>query len=143
MCKDSAISAMMNGNSAQIVVLVVDDEDSIRRLIRNVLESAGYEVLDASNGHDGLALCQGHEGAIDILLTDLVMPGMGGHELVTAALGVRPNLIVLMMSGYSEEAVFDTKRPASARTAFLQKPFTSKGLQQKLRLTLASASAAA
>jgi CheY-like chemotaxis protein len=129
-------NALPNGD----VVLLVDDEDAIRRLVRHILESMGYTVLDACNGKDGLALCQSHQGVINLLITDVVMPELGGRELAAAALKLRPELVVVMMSGYSQEDVFDKR--VHPGTAFLQKPFTSSALQQVVRATIASAAAA-
>ena len=74
------------------VVLLVEDEDAIRRLARIILVKSGYVVLEARNGREGLALCEAHQGPIDLLLTDVVMPELGGRELAQAALKLRPGL---------------------------------------------------
>ena len=115
------------------VVLLVDDEASIRRLVRTLLEAIGYVVLDAGNGLEGLAVCRTHPGPIDVLVSDVVMPVLGGCELAAGAVELRPDLRVLLMSGHCEEAVLDR---VPAGTAFLQKPFTSMALAQKVRATL-------
>jgi DNA-binding NtrC family response regulator len=116
------------------VVLLVDDEDSIRRLVRIILESRGYVVLDACNGLEGLAVCRAHTGPIHLLLSDLTMPKLGGRDLAVGALQLRPALKVLFMSGCSEDVVPD--RLVEAGVAFLQKPFTAQALEQKVRDTL-------
>jgi CheY-like chemotaxis protein len=133
---------MFNDRSAHTgeMVLLVDDEESIRKLIRLILESMGYKVLDACNGKEGLALCRTHEGQIDILITDVAMPELGGRELAAAAVRLRPKLTVLFISGYSQEIVFEDR--AQTGTSFLQKPFTSQALEQKVRAALCSTAAA-
>src|SRR6202040_362336 len=87
------------------VVLLVEDEESLRTLARVILEARGYEVLDACNGRDGLALCEAHQGPIDLLLTDVMMPQLGGRELAEGAVKLRPSLKVLFMSGHTEDVV--------------------------------------
>jgi two-component system cell cycle sensor histidine kinase/response regulator CckA len=118
------------------VVLLVDDEDSIRRLVRTILEGMGYVVLDAGNGLEGLAVCRAHEGPIDILISDVTMPELDGRDLAASARELRPDLKVLLMSAHSEEVVFE--RRVAPGTAFLQKPSTSMVLERKLRATLDS-----
>src|SRR5580765_943445 len=87
--------------AARSVVVLVEDEELIRRLLERVLESAEYEVLVAPNGEVALRLIQGRAGELSLLLTDLVMPGMSGLELARAARELQPELPVLCMSGYS------------------------------------------
>jgi CheY-like chemotaxis protein len=116
------------------VVLLVDDEAGIRRLVRTILEANGYVVIDACNGLEGLALCQTHAGRIDLLLSDIRMPELGGRELVQGALKLRPGLRILFMSGYNE--VVDENAIAKGN-GFLQKPFTPSALVQKARATMA------
>ena len=116
------------------VVLLVDDEPSIRKLVRVILEDSGYVVLDAANGLEGLALCRAHPGPIHVLLSDIVMPELGGHGLAARALELRPALKVLFMSGYTQEPAFGA--PVGPVHAFLQKPFSSIALKQKLSGTL-------
>jgi len=116
------------------VVLLVEDEDAVRKLSRNVLEASGYVVLDARNGREGLALFQAHEGPIELLVTDVVMPESSGRELAEAAIKLRPALKVLFMSGHTQDVV--VKEGVRKGAAFLQKPFTPLGLAQKVRETL-------
>jgi CheY-like chemotaxis protein len=123
------------------VILLVEDEDAVRKLARLVLEASGYTVLESPNGREGLALCEAHEGPIDLLVTDVVMPELGGRELAEGALKLRPGMKVMFMSGHTQDVVL--KEGVQKGTAFLQKPFTPSGLAQKVRETLDSAAAAA
>jgi two-component system, chemotaxis family, CheB/CheR fusion protein len=118
-------------------VLLAEDEDMVRKLARTILESCGYVVYEASNGREGLALCEAHAGTIDLLVTDVVMPELGGRELAEAALKLRPALKVMFMSGHTQDVVL--KEGIQRGTAFLQKPFTATGFAQKVRATLDSA----
>ena len=118
------------------VILLVEDEDIVRMLARRVLETSGYVVLDARNGREGLTLCEAHEGAIDLLLTDVVMPEFGGRELAECALKLRPGMKVLFMSGHTQDVVL--KEGVRKGTAFLQKPFTPAGLARRVREALDS-----
>ncbi len=119
------------------VILLVEDEDAVLKLARMILETSGYKVLNARNGQEGLALCEVHEGPIDLLLSDVVMPAIGGRELAESALKLRPGLKVLFMSGHTQDVVL--KEGVQKGAAFLQKPFTPVALAQKVRETLDSA----
>jgi CheY-like chemotaxis protein len=116
------------------VVLLVEDEDMVRKLTRMILEASGYVVLDARNGREGLALCESRQGPIDLLITDVVMPELGGRELAEAALKLRPGLKLMFMSGHTQDVVL--KEGIEKGAAFLQKPFTAAGFAQKVRETL-------
>ncbi|MEX2260350.1 MAG: response regulator [Bryobacteraceae bacterium] len=118
------------------VILLVEDEDIVRVLARRILEARGYAVYEARNGREGLALCEAHQGPIDLLVSDVVMPELGGRELAEGALKLRPGMKVIFMSGHTQDVVF--KEVARKGTAFLQKPFTPVGLAQKVRETLDS-----
>jgi two-component system cell cycle sensor histidine kinase/response regulator CckA len=111
-------------------ILLVEDEDSVRQLVRETLESRGYRVLEAANGDAALALAAGHTDTIHLIITDVVMPGLSGHELVQQLLPARPTIKVLYLSGYAQEA-FAT--PSAAPKTFLQKPFTLQSLSRKVR----------
>jgi CheY-like chemotaxis protein len=115
-------------------ILLVEDEEIIRVLTRRVLEASGYVVYEACNGHEGLVFCQTHQGAIDLLVSDVVMPELGGRELAERALKLRPSMKVLFVSGHTEDVVL--KEGIKTGTAFLQKPFTARELAQKVRETL-------
>ncbi|HWS15142.1 MAG TPA: ATP-binding protein, partial [Candidatus Methylomirabilis sp.] len=120
-------------------VLVVEDEGMVRELVAEGLQRDGYSILAASNGREALTLAGGHDGPIDLLLTDLVMPGMNGMELAQRLMPLRPGMKVLYMSGYSEEAI---SRLGSVEdgTSFLQKPVTLSLLSRKVREILDSSS---
>lgn len=109
-------------------VLLVEDERGVRDLALRVLERAGYRVLVASDGVEALALWEDNPAQIDIVVTDVVMPRLGGSELVTRLRAERGDVPVLFMSGYARNAVIGDA-PADRRTRFLQKPFTVPALQ--------------
>jgi hypothetical protein len=116
-------------------VLLVEDEAAVRQFARRALESSGYCVLSAGNGAEALSLAEQHPGPIHVLLTDVVMPGMGGPELARQLSLLRPSLRVLFCSGYTDDAtVRDGVREAG--TAFLQKPFAPEELIHKVREVL-------
>ncbi len=121
-------------------VLLVEDEESVRELVRLTLASRGYQVLEAENGESGLRIAESFKEHIDILITDVVMPGIGGRELARKLLLLRPAISVLYLSGYTEDAVV-TRGAVGPRTAFLQKPFTLQNLAKKVREVLLSRSA--
>jgi CheY-like chemotaxis protein len=117
-------------------VLLVEDEEVVREVVRQMLERQGYEVLVAGDGADALALAERHGGSIDVLATDVVMPRMSGREVADRLLPLRPDLRVLFMSGYTEDpAVWEG---LEERKAFLQKPFTAGDLSAALRGLLAA-----
>jgi two-component system, cell cycle sensor histidine kinase and response regulator CckA len=120
-------------------ILLVEDEESVRQLIRETLESRGYHVLEAENGNAALALAAARSENIHLVITDVVMPGLSGHELVEQLLSVRPNTKVLYLSGHAEEAVA-SPLAAQAPKAFLQKPFTLQNLSRKVREVLGAPS---
>jgi two-component system, cell cycle sensor histidine kinase and response regulator CckA len=113
-------------------VLLVEDEDSVRQLVRETLESRGYRVLEAPNGNDALALAAAHADPIHLVITDVVMPGLNGHELVQQLQTARPTLKVLYLSGYAQDA-FPSTAAADSQKTFLQKPFTLQSLSRKVR----------
>ena len=118
-------------------VLLVEDEDSVRELVKVTLSSRGYNVIEAENGEAGLRLASESKDQIDILVTDVMMPGIGGRELAKRLLAVRPGIKVLYLSGYTEDAVV-TQGTLGPGTAFLQKPFTLQNLAKKVREVLSS-----
>jgi two-component system, cell cycle sensor histidine kinase and response regulator CckA len=119
-------------------ILLVEDEESVRQLIRETLESRGYQVLEAGNGHAALALAATRSDTIDLVITDVVMPGLSGHELVQQLLAARPTTKVLYLSGHAEESVAGPLAPQAPK-AFLQKPFTLQNLSRKVREVLGPA----
>jgi CheY-like chemotaxis protein len=116
-------------------VLLVEDEESVRELVRLTLVSRGYKVLEAENGECGLHIADSFKENIDILITDVMMPGMGGRELAKRLLELRPGISVLYLSGYTEDSVI-TQGSSGPPTAFLQKPFTLQNLAKKVREVL-------
>jgi CheY-like chemotaxis protein len=116
-------------------VLLVEDEESVRQLVRETLAAKGYEVMEAENGEDGIAVAAQHDGRIDLVITDVVMPGMGGRELVKHLAQSRPQTRVLYLSGYTEDAIV-SEGTIESGAAFLQKPFTLQNLSRKVREVL-------
>ncbi len=117
------------------VVLLVEDDDAVRSLTRRVLTRAGFEVLEASNGREALERLDQHPGAIDLVLSDVVMPDMGGAELADRLRERRPGLSVVLTSGYSEAELRGEVRDRAS--AFLVKPFTPEALVRVVSETLA------
>ena len=118
-------------------VLVVEDREVVRNLVRDVLMAAGFEVVAASGGEDALATFE-HEERCDLLLTDVVMPGMSGPELASLARDRFAGLAVLYMSGYTDD-VLDASALSEPSTAFLRKPFANGELVSKVRELLDAA----
>jgi CheY-like chemotaxis protein len=112
-------------------ILLVEDEDIVRGLTRKILTQAGYNVLDADGGEEAIRLCRTHVGPIDLLLTDVVMPEMSGKEVADRLLELRPEIRVLFMSGYTDEAIVQ-HGVLDANVEFIQKPFTWLKLTQKV-----------
>lgn len=116
-------------------VLVVEDEESLRRLARVSLEKDGYRVLEAGDGIQAVEVSSHHNGTIDLLLTDIVMPGMGGRTLAQELTRRRPELRVVYMSGYTGQT-FSSEAVIEPGTDFLAKPFTRETLLRKIREVL-------
>ena len=116
-------------------ILVVEDEDSVRMVACEILESKGYRVLRAAGGSEALALFKSHKSNIDLLLTDVIMPHMKGPELAARLLSLRPEMKVVFMSGYNEESILG-KRLGEDGTRLIQKPFTPNGLAKQIRQAL-------
>jgi CheY-like chemotaxis protein len=113
-------------------VLLVEDEPAVRDIARVILCDNGYTVLEAANGGEALDIARSHAGKISLLLTDMVMPRMGGVELAEKLVSLRRETKMLFMSGYPEKAVhLDEILPSGA--SFLMKPFNSKTLSDKVR----------
>jgi two-component system, cell cycle sensor histidine kinase and response regulator CckA len=118
------------GRGGSETVLLVEDEESVRQLAREVLETGGYQVLEAPDGGQALQLAEQHAGPIALLLTDVVMPGITGPDLARRLGARRPELKVLFVSGYLERGAGG---PGPAASPFLQKPFTADVLAGKVR----------
>jgi len=121
----------------QETILLVEDETNLRRLARQYLETQGYKILEAADGGAALQIIEGHKGKIDLLLTDVVMPGMNGRELAVAITAERPEIRVLYMSGYTENAI-GHNGTLYAGINLLQKPFSLPALKDKVREVLDS-----
>ncbi|GIF16115.1 ATP-binding protein [Actinoplanes teichomyceticus] len=118
-------------------VLVVEDEDALRDVAGRILTGAGYRVLSAEGGSRALELAAGHDGEIDLLLSDVVMPGMLGKELAERLTGARPSTRVLYMSGYAQP-VLASQGTLDPGVALLEKPFTADDLLAAVRKRLDS-----
>jgi len=117
-------------------ILLVEDETAVRAVTRQLLERNGYKVVEAPDGPAALALVDGKRGdEIDLLLTDVVMPGMSGRELADQLTARCPKLRVLYMSGYTDDAIV-RHGMLEPGLAYLEKPFRSAGLLRKVRETL-------
>lgn len=119
-------------------ILVVEDEDEIRDMVREYLERKGYTVVVASNGSDALQVAQRYKGTIHLLLTDVVMPQVGGHELAQQIKAMRPRIKIMFTSGYPEHAAFHGK-VADPSAMILQKPYPLTALASRIRQMLDTA----
>ena len=117
------------------IILLVEDEDEVRKLARRVLVDRGYTLLEAGNGEEALLVCDAHQDSIDLMVADVVMPGMGGGELAERLSILRPQMKVLYISGYTDDAIVHHGVLESGK-AFLQKPFTPTALARKVREVL-------
>ena len=115
-------------------ILLVEDEEAVRRLATRLLSSAGYHVSAAANGMDALALLERAESPIDLVITDVVMPGMGGTELAKRIAQIRPGLRVLFTSGFTNDAIGALEHG----THFIGKPYSIEQLTRKVREALES-----
>ena len=116
-------------------ILFVEDEDSVRELVRDYLAGTGYHVLEAVDGVQALEVAAAHKGAIQILVTDVVMPRLSGRELASRIAAQRPNIKILFISGYTDDSIF-RHGVLEGGVAYLQKPFNLKAIAQKIREAL-------
>jgi signal transduction histidine kinase/ActR/RegA family two-component response regulator len=116
-------------------ILVVEDAEPLRALTKEFLSASGYTVLEAANGDEAIRIAQSHAGTIDLLLTDVVMPRMGGKPLVEQMAQIRPNTRVLYMSGYPNDGIVQAGILANG-VALLEKPFTREILSKRVRQVL-------
>jgi CheY-like chemotaxis protein len=116
------------------MVLLVEDDPSVRRLIQRMLTGLGYEVIAAAVGSEAIEVARGHVGPIHVLLTDVVMAGMSGRELAAILVSERADTRVVFMSGYPDETVL---RQDLGHVSFVQKPFTVDTLAESLRAAIA------
>jgi two-component system, cell cycle sensor histidine kinase and response regulator CckA len=116
-------------------LLLVEDEPTIRASVRRLLEWHGYRVLEAENGREALRIYDENAEAVDLVLTDLVMPEMGGNELVQLLRIRNPGIRVVVMSGYAEQSVANNGA-MPAGVGFIEKPFTVDALMRQIRQVL-------
>ena len=116
-------------------ILLVEDEENVRALVGEALEESGYTVIVARTPYEAIGICESHKPRIDLMLTDVVMPGLNGRELAERVSPLRPEMKVLYMSGYSDNAVI-LHGILARDLAFLQKPFTLDALNRKVRKVL-------
>jgi two-component system, cell cycle sensor histidine kinase and response regulator CckA len=116
-------------------ILLVEDDEMVRKLVNEVLDNEGYRLLEAANGVAALSICAQYEEPIHLLLTDVVMPEMSGRELANRLAAVRSELKVLYMSGYTDDVIVH-HGVLDEGTEFIQKPFTPDVLARKIREVL-------
>jgi CheY-like chemotaxis protein len=124
-------TSLGKGEAQPLTVLLVDDEPSLRSALAEYLRGAGHHVLEAQNAHDALELARSHEGAIDVLLADVVMPGLRGTELANEIHKLHQETNVIYISGNAQN-LRDAQMPKGV--AFLQKPFRLAALAEQLKL---------
>jgi DNA-binding NtrC family response regulator len=116
-------------------ILLAEDEEMVRKLARQVLEMYGYRVLEAANGGAALLICERHDEPIHLLITDVVMPEVSGRELSDRLSQLRPDMRVLYMSGYTDDAIVH-QGVLDEGANFIQKPFAPDTLARKVREVL-------
>jgi two-component system, cell cycle sensor histidine kinase and response regulator CckA len=121
--------------SGSETVLVVEDEEGVRRLLRHVLASRGYKVLEATNGEQALRVYRESAGRVQLVLTDMIMPRMGGRELATRLSEIVPDVKIVFMSGYTDDVLLRTGELGRGMS-FLQKPLRPETLAAKVREAL-------
>jgi two-component system cell cycle sensor histidine kinase/response regulator CckA len=127
--KPAARASVPRGGTETI--LLAEDEEAVRDLVRTILEQRGYTVLEAADGHEAIGICEDYRGEIHLLVSDVVMPLMSGPELAARLLRLRPSLRTLFLSGYTDEAV--NAHGVIAGANFLQKPFKPVDLAARVR----------
>jgi len=123
-----------------VTILAVDDNEAIRSLLVETLESLGYKVIVAASGQEALEICRAKKEKIELLLADVVMPGMSGRQLTKKLQAVRPDLKVLLMSGYPADIVGPNSQ-LEPHLNFISKPFRQDVLSQKINQILKESSA--
>jgi signal transduction histidine kinase len=136
--EDVAESQPERASSGSETILLVEDEEAVRKLVRRTLEKQGYRLLVAASGDEALDIVEHHKGLIQLLITDVIMPQMGGRELAERLKSLRPDIQILFISGYTESTVVRTGNLAKEE-GFLQKPFTPITLTRRVRELLDTA----
>ncbi len=136
--RNRKIAAPLDYSRGSETILLVEDEEPLRRLCAEFLEQLGYHMLAAANGKEALALVQAYPGKIHLLITDVLMPELPGPELAQALLAMRPDLKVIFISGYSDGSLAHdgVLKPG---TVLVHKPFTIRALTATLREVLGPA----
>ena len=123
------------------IILLVEDDDSLRELTRRILAGLGYTVLISSHAAEAESVCRAFEGKIHVLLSDVIMPGGSGRDLVTRLIPLRPEMKIILMSGYADRGM-EHHETLDGNLNFLAKPFSPHALAAKLREILDGARAA-
>lgn len=136
----SSESVLLKPSPAQIsrgseTILLVEDEEIVRKMIAETFHANGYNILEASRGDQAIQICEQYDGRIHLLVTDVVMPGMNGRDLAERLISMRSDMKVVFISGYTDRGVIDSGI-LDGNSAFLQKPFTPEGLSRKVREVL-------
>jgi CheY-like chemotaxis protein len=130
--ESDGLSGRLQGNET---ILIAEDEPEVRKLVCDALEQIGYTVLPAGDGYEAMRIFEQHGEPVHLLLTDVIMPLMGGRELAKRVQSVKPETKVIYMSGYTDDALAFHGFP-QRRDGFVQKPFTIAGLTEKVRQVL-------
>jgi PAS domain S-box-containing protein len=133
-CEKDTVST--HPKSGTETILLVEDEEMVRSLMRTIFEQKGYTVLEACQGDEALAVCKRHPGPIDLLVTDIMMPRINGWQLAERLAQIRPTIKVLFLSGYRHDVLVNDGL-LKADSAFVQKPFKPEDLARKVREVLA------
>jgi DNA-binding NtrC family response regulator len=122
-------------------ILLIEDAAPLREMVQEILEAEGYHVLGAENGEHALEVAGAHAGEIALVISDVVMPGLSGPAVAARLLAARPEVRVLFMSGYTDEAI-GQQGVLDSETHFIQKPFSADALLRKVREVLAQGTGA-
>ena len=128
-------SPVASRENKQTVILVVEDEDEVRKTVYNILTGAGYSVLTANGGHKALRVCNSFQGDIDLLLTDVMMPGMNGREVAEQIRVSRKEIKILFMTGY-DDSIVDSVMDVTTLHDIIEKPFTARTLCKSVQRVL-------
>jgi nitrogen-specific signal transduction histidine kinase/CheY-like chemotaxis protein len=134
--KASAGQSPAAGGASGHTILLVDDQEMVREMTRAVLDQEGYDVMVAASGEEAVRVCESFTGTIDLVIADVVMPGLSGPETIARVRASRPGTRVIFVSGYTADALGD-RHPLGSGTRFLQKPFKPDDLTDAVRTALA------
>ncbi|MGH2898405.1 MAG: response regulator, partial [Solirubrobacteraceae bacterium] len=132
---EPALEAAMQDPASRVgseTILLVEDDPAVRAVAAAVLRRVGYTIIETENGVEALRVCQDPAAAFDLVLSDMVMPGLGGRALAGHVQRIRPQVPVLLMSGYTRDAMLHNAE-IGAGNLFVEKPFTPEALTQKVR----------